>query len=845
MTKLRRSRLAKFLAVFLTLLLSALAVLNIVGTLFLIEENLYYATHRQIQQKVYSYLYDYTASDLMQYLKIVEDLYTNKNKYQNYNQSELELYRSKYSFENSNIYFEIKDENGNIILKNENVIKGDAFSFSSSFTTETMFFDEWYNEGGSDISEIITNALVTGPYSDNTDEETSVTEYYDNTTAHTYEEEVTVEQTTVKENITEPSHGGGTAQAVTKPVTADNSSYKSQVTEIENFYSGNKTEITYYYNGEIDQKIFNYCKDTAQLLSYDITNISFYQSEYYISDQNEVLRFYTPNEADIPTKSFTTKLSCDNKDVSITYSYNGSFYSSEFENRLTYVSLIARNTNEAELDFNYHQKGKLQLQVSVFVPYSCHVDDIYNYTEELVDIAVAYRDNIIALTVFDILTVIICLIFIFWSAGYIPKREEPVARGLHAIPFDLYLFLSIVAAVLCLMLIDTSDELFMLAGFIGWAFILISIVYTLPVRIRTSTLKKNNLIYKIYVSAKNAALVLDETTGSRLRVFLTVAIFVIVSAFEILFFAVCDGSLYAALTLSIIRLIEIPVITVLTISLIALHNGAKAISKGDVSYRVRKSFLFGPLKTHAEYLNSINDAVNNAVAERMKSESLKTELITNVSHDLKTPLTSIVNYVDLLKKEDIDNPKAREYIEVIDRQSQRLKKLTVDIVEASKAATGNIEVHPEKTVLNVILLQTNGEYIERLQEKSLTLVAEIPDNDIVISTDGRLLWRVIDNLMNNICKYSMPGTRVYLTLYENNGKAYISFRNISKEKLNISPESLTERFVRGDTSRNNEGSGLGLSIANSLTEILGGTLTIVIDGDLFKATLEFPLTSGE
>ena len=142
--------------------------------------------------------------------------------------------------------------------------------------------------------------------------------------------------------------------------------------------------------------------------------------------------------------------------------------------------------------------------------------------------------------------------------------------------------------------------------------------------------------------------------------------------------------------------------------------------------------------------------------------------------------------------------------------------------------------------LNVILLQTNGEYIERLQEKSLTLVQEIPDEEIRISTDGRLLWRIIDNLMNNICKYSMPGTRVYLTLWQNNGRAFISFRNISRHKLNITPENLTERFVRGDSSRNTEGSGLGLSIANSLTEIMGGKLSIIIDGDLFKVTLSFP-----
>lgn len=826
MTKLRRSRFAKFIAVFLTLILSASVIFNIIGAVILMEENLYYASYQQIQQKVFSYLYDYTASDLMQYLGIVEDVYTNRNTYQNYNQSELELYRSKYSSENSNIYFEIRDEYGNIILRNDSIISDEAFSFSSSFTTfntETMYFDGWYKVGGSDVAEIIPQASDYFPGSI-----TESTTYIDS-----YEEET--ETVLPYENML-PSDDS--------PAVVDNSTLNCETVTVDNDYSGNSTEMSYYYTGEIDQQIFSYCTDITRLFSYDITDIAFYQSEYYISDYDETLRVYSPNDTEVPAKSIKTKLLCDDKEVSVTYSYNGSFYASEFENRLAYVSLIARNINENNLNFSYHQKGKLQIQVSVFVPYSCNVSDIYSFAEKLVDIALFYRNNLIPITVFDIAVVIICLIFLFWSAGYIPNRKDPVARGLHGIPLDLYVVISAAAAVGCVALICTVDELFVILGFIGCAFILISLIYTLPVRIRTKTVKTNNLFYKIYRSIKNASHIIDESAGSRLRVFLTLSLFLIISAFEVIYF-VAMGCAEAALFIFIVRLLETPVIAFLVIALIALHNGAKAISKGDVSYRVKESFLFGPLKTHAEYLNSINDAVNSAVAERMKSESLKTELITNVSHDLKTPLTSIVNYVDLLKKENIDNPKAIEYIEVIDRQSQRLKKLTVDIVEASKAATGNIEVHYEKTVLNVILLQTNGEYIERLEEKSLTLVPEIPDKNIVVSTDGRLLWRVIDNLMNNICKYSMPGTRVYLTLHETDGKAYISFRNISREKLDINPDTLTERFVRGDTSRNTEGSGLGLSIANSFTEILGGSLSIVIDGDLFKATLIFPVTDDK
>ena len=504
--------------------------------------------------------------------------------------------------------------------------------------------------------------------------------------------------------------------------------------------------------------------------------------------------------------------------------------------------MIIDNSSEENLTFDYNQKNRIQLQVKIYVPYSAHVTDIYKIAENLISIAIIYRNNIIPITIADIILFIASFVFIFWSAGYTPKYEKPRAKGLHAIPFDIYIFITAVLAIGCCMMIDTNDDLFLMTGFFGLALLLLGFLYTLIVRIRTETLKKNNLCYKVYQAIKNAAEIMSASESSKLHIILVTAIFIVASIFEAVVFALLDThSYFIGLILLIVRLIEIPVVVILMISLLALHNGAKAISQGDVSYRIKNTFLFGPLKKHAEYLNSLNDAVNTAVEERVKSESLKTELITNVSHDLKTPLTSIVNYVDLLKKIEISDPKALEYIEVIDRQSQRLKKLTIDIVEASKAATGNVEVHCENTVLNVILLQTNGEYIERLQKNNLTLVQDIPENDISISTDGRLLWRVIDNLMNNICKYSMPGTRVYLSLYELDGNAYISFKNISKEKLNISPDTLTERFVRGDASRNTEGSGLGLSIANSLTEILGGKLSVEIDGDLFKATLSFPV----
>ena len=238
---------------------------------------------------------------------------------------------------------------------------------------------------------------------------------------------------------------------------------------------------------------------------------------------------------------------------------------------------------------------------------------------------------------------------------------------------------------------------------------------------------------------------------------------------------------------------------------------------------------------------SPKEPAEQAVQEQMKAEHLKTELITNVSHDIKTPLTSIVNYVDLLKKEDMPSPAAREYIAVLDRQSHRLKKLTEDLVEASKASSGALNVELQPTDVNVLLSQIEGEYQERLAACHLTLVTQPPAPGTMIQADSRLLSRVMDNLVSNVCKYALENTRVYVTAAVRDGQAVISFKNVSRDELNISPDELMERFVRGDASRHSEGSGLGLSIARSLVQLQGGTFALSIDADLFRADIVFPL----
>ena len=249
--------------------------------------------------------------------------------------------------------------------------------------------------------------------------------------------------------------------------------------------------------------------------------------------------------------------------------------------------------------------------------------------------------------------------------------------------------------------------------------------------------------------------------------------------------------------------------------------------------------MFWEFKKHGENLNSISVGMAHAVDEKIKSERLKAELITNVSHDIKTPLTSIINYVDLLKKEDLHNETAEGYIKVLDRQSGRLKKLTEDLVEASKASTGNIAVNAQRTNVVELLNQSAGEYEERFEAAKLTPVITASAPDIPILADGRLLWRVFDNLLNNIIKYSQEGTRVYMNINEKNNLVTVAFKNISRDSLNISTDELMERFIRGDSARTSEGSGLGLSIARSLTELQGGRFDLLVDGDLFKAIIRF------
>ncbi len=271
-----------------------------------------------------------------------------------------------------------------------------------------------------------------------------------------------------------------------------------------------------------------------------------------------------------------------------------------------------------------------------------------------------------------------------------------------------------------------------------------------------------------------------------------------------------------------------------------LLEGVQALAEGVQDAKMPEERLFFGNRQMAEAVNQLGEGLQTALQEQMKSERMKAALITNVSHDLKTPLTSIINYVDLMKRERIDSPKIQEYLLVLDEKSQRLKQLTDDLVEASRASSGNVVLDMGKIDLKELLMQTGGEFTERFAVRGLTLLEEYPDHPLYVEADGRHLWRIIENLYRNVEKYAMPYTRVYVDLMEEEERAVLSMKNISEQALNISAEELTERFTRGDESRSTEGSGLGLSIAKDLTELQHGTFAIYLDGDLFKVTMTFP-----
>lgn len=452
------------------------------------------------------------------------------------------------------------------------------------------------------------------------------------------------------------------------------------------------------------------------------------------------------------------------------------------------------------------------------------------------------RYQLIVIAAVAFILCLVLFIFLLCAAGHRAGSEGIVPSFVDKIPFDLFTLLMIVAisclwAILAEMFYD-SILLIMLACLVILVAALLILLYIMSfaVRVKMGGLIKGCIIYKVLAWVwrliRSVCHAIAELVRGMPLVPKSCAAVAVILLLELI-------SMSSGVVWLITNALLAAALIYTAICAKKLLTAGQKLAAGDESCVVDTSKLHGPFREHGENLNTIRDGVSLAVEARMRSEHFRTELITNVSHDIKTPLTSIINYVDLLGKEKPENEKMREYIDVLQQQSARLKKLIDDLLEASKASTGNLTVNAELCDVGVLLDQTLGEYGEKLNAAGLEPVLTKPEKPVIIMADGRHMWRIFDNLLNNICKYSQRGTRVYLEVCERDGKAVVTFRNISSRQLNISSDELMERFVRGDSSRNTEGSGLGLNIAQSLAQLQKGTMELTVDGDLFKVTLTF------
>lgn len=460
--------------------------------------------------------------------------------------------------------------------------------------------------------------------------------------------------------------------------------------------------------------------------------------------------------------------------------------------------------------------------------------------------AYSNRVLVVILAILNVLASMVLFVYLMIAAGRREDEEGVHVRFIDKGLIDVY-WVAVVSAVSLIWLV--SIEIFASVTVAGIVACVVSAFLSVllctawcmsaSVQIKNRSLIKNSLVGRcfrvVWKVVRALWSILKDIVKSIPFTWKTLLIALAVIIANLI--AVANGTLWFVLIESVIILLYVGYSTM---NIDVLDKAAEKLANGEIGQKINLKHMFGVIKRRGENLNSIDEAVSRAVEERMKSEHFKTELITNVSHDIKTPLTSIINYTDLLKQhlDEGDDETAKEYVEIISNNSQRLKKLTSDIVEASKASTGAVDVEFADLNYGMLVEQCVSEYEDRIKAAGLNLVVSAAD-DISISADGRLMWRVIDNILSNICKYAMEGTRVYVDVFKEGGKAVAEFKNISGTALNITPEEMMERFVRGDASRNTEGSGLGLSIADNLVKLQNGELKLGIDGDLFKARLEF------
>lgn len=499
-----------------------------------------------------------------------------------------------------------------------------------------------------------------------------------------------------------------------------------------------------------------------------------------------------------------------------------------------------------------------EITTVVYVEEDMTMIDDYFWMDKFIEIAYTLQGVIVLIALASIAGAIGLFIFLVKAAGYRKGHEERIVCGTARIPYEIYLF--IVSGVGLSFLAIAMDGYYMIynssisyaiyvmgflvmSGLVGIQFLL-----DLIVRYDTGTLRSNCLVVRLWKRFQISNVIrrtvkwiivhIGKVTSAIPLLWKGIIVYACVTIWPLMMVGFYNYG--TRMTIWILgNCIAAPVFLYLYYMFRKIQIASKKLENGEFSYKINSKLFIFEFKEMAESLNSMAAGMKIALEEQMKSERMKTELISNVSHDIKTPLTSIVNYADLISKEETENEKIHEYSAILLRQSDRLKKLTEDLVHASKVTSGNVEVKLAPCDIKVLLEQAVGEYEQKLLDAKLKVVIGESSEEVIILADGRHLWRVFDNLLNNICKYAQDGTRVYLSVKQLESHAVVEFKNISKYELNISERELMERFVRGDKSRHSDGNGLGLSIAKSLVELQGGTMNLMIDGDLFKVVLTF------
>lgn len=490
---------------------------------------------------------------------------------------------------------------------------------------------------------------------------------------------------------------------------------------------------------------------------------------------------------------------------------------------------------------------------AVYLEDGLPVDDEYRFYADFISVAYSLRYWIYAIALGSLVLFLTLFITLLCTSGRRPDSDDIHAGYLNRIPFDLLLAFVCALAIPFLLLLDETDHdayayvISCAVSIFAAVIALLGLSMSIATRIKQHSLLKNTVIWR---ACKLVAGFLRFVGREAVTVFRALPMIwrgvVVLTLNALLDFVILLMCFERAFEGMGVFLFFLKMALVFGLGIYAaifmrkLQRGAQALADGDLSFQTDTKGMLWDFKKHGENLNRISFGMSAAVEKRLQSERMKAELVTNVSHDIKTPLTSIINYSSLISEEKCDCVRHAEYSEVLLRKSEHLKRLLDDLVEISKAQTGNLDVDLVPCDAGVLLSQASGEFEQKCSENGLELITDMPEDGVMIMADPRRIWRVFENLLNNAVKYSLCGSRVYLKLERGDGCARITFRNTSKTMLNVTPEELTERFVRGDSSRTTEGNGLGLSIAKSLTELQNGSLDINIDGDLFKVTLTFP-----